>query len=77
MTTNICTTDRYLSMRLKAFSCEGVRDNLILVEADTVEGLEVTRGCVRVWDAVAGAFTSCHSLTARAIARIRRTYQAV
>ena len=76
MTTNICTTDRYLSMRLKAFSGEGVRDNLILVEADKLDGPEVQRGCVLVWDAVAGSYTSCHSLTARAVARIRRTYQA-
>ena len=73
MTTNICTTDRYLSMRLKAFSGEGVRDNLILVEADKLDGPEVQRGCVLVWDAVAGSYTS---LTARAVARIRRTYQA-
>ena len=76
MSAGICTMDRYLRMRVKAFSFEGVKQNLILVEADTVEGLEVTRGIIRVWDSVAKTFTSCHSLSQRAINRIRQTYQA-
>jgi hypothetical protein len=63
-------------MRVKAFSTEGVKKNLLLVEADRVEGLEVTRGMIRVWDSVAGSFTSCHSLSQRAINRIRQTHQA-
>ena len=76
MSANICTTDRYLRMRVKAFSTEGVKNNLLLVEADTVEGLEVTRGIIRVWDSVAGCFTSCHSISQRSINRIRQTHQA-
>ena len=76
MSANICTTDRYLRMRVKAFSSEGVKKNLLLVEADTVEGLEVTRGIIRVWDSVAKTFTSCHSLSQRAMNRIRQTFQA-
>ena len=76
MSANICTTDRYLRRRVKAFSSEGVKKNLLLVEADTVEGLEVTRGLIRVWDSVAKTFTSCHSLSQRAMNRIRQTFQA-
>jgi hypothetical protein len=29
-------------------------------------------GAVRVWDSVAGAYTVCHSLTARQVARVIR-----
>ena len=43
---------------------------------DTVEGHEVTRGIIRVWDSVAGCFTSCHSISQRSINRIRQTHQA-
>ena len=76
MSAGICTMDRYLRMRVKAFSFEGVKQNLILVEADTVEGLEVTRGIIRVWDSVAKTFTTCHSLSKRTVTRIREIHQA-
>ena len=76
MSANICTTDRYLRLRIKAFSTEGVKKNLLLIEGDTVEGHEVTRGIIRVWDSVAGCFTSCHSISQRSINRIRQTHQA-
>lgn len=72
---NIITCDRYLTLRCKAFASEGVRSHRILVEADTVSGRDVTRGAVRVWDEVAGIFTTCHSLTSAAIRRIRATFQ--
>jgi len=74
-TSNIITADRHLTIRAKAFSGEGVRTHRVMVQADTVDGQEVTRGAVLVWDDVAGHYTRCHSLSPRAIARIRRTFQ--
>lgn len=75
MTTNIITTDRHLTIRAKAFAGQGVRNHRVMVEADRVDGRDVTRGDVLVWDDVAGHYTRCHSLTPRTIARIRRTFQ--
>ena len=75
MTTNIITAERYLTVRCKAFSGEGVRSHQVMVEADRVEGRNVIRGHVRVWDDVAGHFTACHGLSHAAIRRIRATFQ--
>jgi len=75
MASNIITAERHLTIRAKAFSGEGVREHRVCVEADTVDGNNVTRGKVLVWDDVAGHYTSCHSLSESAIKRIRRTFQ--
>ena len=48
--------------RAKAFSGEGVREHKFAVYAD---------GTVRVWDSVAGHYTTVHSLSPSAQARIR------
>ena len=52
-----------LTARAKAFSREGIQDNRFLVETDNT---------VRVWDAVAGYYTTFHSLSDSAMRRIRR-----
>lgn len=52
-----------VTARCKAFSAEGVRHNRCLVEPD---------GAVLVWDSVAGQYTRCHSLTFKALRRIRK-----
>lgn len=75
MTSNIITADRYLTVRCRAFAGEGVRTHRVYVERDTVEGHEVTRGNILVWDDVAGHFAPSHSLGDRTIQRIRRTFQ--
>ena len=51
-------------IRCKAFSCEGVRLNKVLVEPGR-------DGAVLVWDSVAGHYTTCHSLSAKTQDRIR------
>lgn len=48
--------------RAKAFSSEGVREHRFLVDGATV----------RVWDNVAGHYTTCHSLGESAIRRLRK-----
>jgi hypothetical protein len=55
-----------LTIRCRAFAQEGVRSNRVAVEAD---------GTVRVWDSVAGHYTTCHSLSAKTQARIRKQAQ--
>lgn len=55
------TAARYTTVR-NAFSCERGTYRA-RVDAD---------GTVRVWDSVAGHYTTCHSLTARQIASARR-----
>ena len=75
MASNIITADRFLTVRCKAFAGQGVRTHRVMVDADRVEGQEVIRGQVRVWDYVAGHYTTCHSLSDAAIRRIRRTFQ--
>jgi hypothetical protein len=76
MNSNIISADRFLTIKAKAFSGQGVRTHRVMVEADQVDGREVVRGTVRVWDDVAGHFTTRHILSARTIAKIRRTFQA-
>ncbi len=54
-----------LNMKCKAFSCEGVRLNKLLVEPGV-------NGAVLVWDSIAGHYTNCHSLSERTQKRARR-----
>lgn len=56
-------TTKTMTVRCKAFGSEGVRDNRIQIDAS---------GAVRVWDSVAGHYTSCHSLSAATVRRLRR-----
>ena len=72
---NVIEADRFLTIRCRAFSGEGVRENRIMVSADKMRGCDVIEGDVRVWDSVAGCYTSCHTLTPRTIAKVRRTSQ--
>ena len=58
------TNDVELTIRCKAFSGEGARENKVLVEPGR-------NGAVLVWDSVAGHYTSCHSLSTRTQAKIR------
>jgi len=51
---------KYLNVRCRAFSCEGVRLNKIMIDGDTI----------RVWDSVAGCYVTLHSLSERTQARI-------
>ncbi len=52
-----------LTIRAKAFANEGVKSHKVSIDSD---------GTVRVWDSVAGFFTTCHSLSQSAIRRIRK-----
>jgi hypothetical protein len=52
-----------ITARAKAFSGEGIQTHKFNVDAE---------GTVRVWDSVAGYFTTCHSLSKSAEARIRK-----
>jgi hypothetical protein len=52
-----------ITARAKAFSNEGIKTHKFSVDAD---------GTVRAWDSVAGHFTTCHSLSKSAEARIRK-----
>lgn len=73
---NVIECDRFLLIRCRAFRGEGVRWNKILVAADTVDDDgNVTFGTIRVWDSVCGCFTSCHCLSAKLQAKLRRTSQ--
>jgi len=47
----------------RAFSGDGIRNNLLAVDDD---------GTVRAYDKVAGHYTLCHALSARAQATARR-----
>lgn len=62
-----------VTIRAKAFSGEGVRTHRVLVDADTFLPMTktVVHGLVRVWDRVAGHYTSCHTLTREAKKRAR------
>lgn len=75
MMSNIITAERFLTIRCRAFTREGVRSNLVHVAADVVTGSEVARGAISVWDVVAGHYTTCHTLSDAAQMRIRRTFQ--
>lgn len=55
--------DKVLTIRTKAFSGEGIKKHRVMVDAD---------GTVRVYDSVAGYYTTCHSLSQGTQARIRR-----
>lgn len=52
-----------ITARAKAFSNEGVKPHKFNVDTD---------GTVRVWDSVAGHYTTCHCLSKSAEARIRK-----
>jgi hypothetical protein len=56
------TTTTEITARAKAFAREGVRTHRFQIDGETV----------RVWDDVAGQFTTCHSLSKSAEARIRK-----
>ena len=49
-----------ITARAKAFTGEGVR----------LHRFSVVNGVVRVWDSIAGHYTTCHSMSERALARI-------
>lgn len=58
------TTDTILTVRCKAFAGDRTaREHRVMVGAG---------GAVRVFDAVAGYYTTCHSISERAQSRIRR-----
>lgn len=57
------TKDAVVTVRCKAFTCDRVRLNRCMVDAD---------GTVRVWDDVAGYYTTCHCLNEATQRRIRR-----
>lgn len=52
-----------ITARAKAFSSEGIKTHKFSVDSD---------GTVRVWDHAAGHYTTCHSLSKSAQARIRK-----
>lgn len=52
-----------ITARAKAFSNEGIKSHKFSINADST---------VRVWDAVAGYYTTCHCLSKSAEARIRK-----
>jgi hypothetical protein len=54
---------RNIETRAKAFSGRGIERIKARVDSD---------GTVRVWDSVAGHYTTCHSLSPSAVRRIRR-----
>ena len=56
--------DVEMTVRCKAFSGEGVRENKILVEPGK-------NGRVLAWDSVAGHYTACHSIAAKTQAKIK------
>lgn len=56
------STSVEITLRAKAFKGEGVKVNRFSVAPN---------GTVRVWDNVAGNFTTCHSLSPKMEARIR------
>jgi hypothetical protein len=51
-----------ITARAQAFSNEGIKTHRFSIDAD---------GTVRVWDPIAGYYTTCHSLRKSAEARIR------
>lgn len=60
---NATKTDKVVTIRAKAFSGRGIEEVRCTVDA---------AGTVRVYDDVAGYYTTCHSLSESAIRRIRR-----
>ena len=61
------TNDIQITARAVAFTGEGARLHRFAVDVD---------GTVRVFDRVAGHFTSCHALSSRTQARIRKLARA-
>jgi hypothetical protein len=57
------TRTSVVTVRCKAFSTEDAQPYRCMVDVN---------GAVRVYDSVAGYFTTCHSLSPAAVARIRR-----
>jgi uncharacterized protein YigE (DUF2233 family) len=55
--------DVNITVRARAFSGEGMRTHRCKVDERT--------GTVRVWDSVAGHYTTCHALSDRSERRIR------
>jgi hypothetical protein len=49
-----------MTIKVKAFSGEGVRINRVQIDGDVV----------RVWDSVAGHYTTMHAMSARTVRRI-------
>lgn len=60
---NTVTTQIEVTARAKAFSRQGVREHQFTVDAD---------GTVRVWDPVAGHYTTCHSMSQATVRRVRK-----
>ena len=56
-----------VELKAKAFTGHGIQALLVQVSGD---------GTVRVWDAVAGHYTTCHILSRSAIARAKRLARA-
>ncbi|MGH8261387.1 MAG: hypothetical protein ACREUG_17025 [Steroidobacteraceae bacterium] len=54
---------KVLTVRAKTFAREGVRQHQVMVGTD---------GTVRVYDSVAGHYTTCHSMSPSAQRRIRQ-----
>jgi len=57
--------NKYVTARAKAFKSQSVRTYEFQIDGETV----------RVWNDLAKHFTTCHSLSKSAIARIRRLAQ--
>lgn len=56
------TASREITASAKAFTGQGVRDHKFLVRGNEV----------RVWDEVAGYYTTCHAMSAATCARIAK-----
>lgn len=65
--------DTEVTIRARAFSGEGIRTHRCRVDADSVLPMTgaVVHGLIRVWDSVAGHYTTCHSLSDSAKRRAR------
>lgn len=61
-------TERVVTIRARAFSGDGLRKHQCLVDTD---------GTVRVWDPVAGHYTACHRLSAKAKAKARKLAEGI
>lgn len=56
-----------ITIRARAFAGQGVRTHQATIDTD---------GTIRVWDAIAGHYTLCHSLSLRTQANIHRSGRA-
>jgi hypothetical protein len=57
------TESTKITARAKAFRGEGVREHRFLIDAD---------GTVRVWDSLAGHYTTCHTMSQAVQKRIAK-----